>query len=261
MEFFIRKNATLPYLEVDIIKDGRFDYNFKMTSLSSSTVTFSMKNVDNDIYKVANGVCVYSVENNSIYYQFTKKNTSIIGRYEGEFKINNSQGSNILPLRDKLFVNVIDSFVDPDFCCAAGKIPPNIGPTPPPTPTPTVTPTPTPTPTTGPSSPGIWYGKFNATTITSGQVVSNLTFETRTPVVDTYINVNQGVGYTYILIPTTQTPPSGFVQSTNGCDGVIVPMNNIGNVVINDNNGFPVTYDIYRTFFAPIGELNIWMCS
>ena len=121
MEFFIRKNATLPILQVDVIKDGKLDYNFKLETLSSSTVTFSMVDVDTNFYKVANALCTYESETNSVYYQFTKRNTKNIGRYEGEFKVTNSQGSVILPLRDRLYVNVIDSFVDPDFCCVGGN--------------------------------------------------------------------------------------------------------------------------------------------
>jgi hypothetical protein len=116
MEFFIRKKATLPILEVDIIKDGRLDYNHKL-NLSAGTITFSMRDVDTGFYKVTNGTCYYSTENESVYYQFTKRNTSTIGRYEGEFNITTSQGLVILPLRDRLYINVIDSFVDPEFCC------------------------------------------------------------------------------------------------------------------------------------------------
>jgi hypothetical protein len=31
MEFFIRKNATLPVLEINLFKDGRLDYNYQNT--------------------------------------------------------------------------------------------------------------------------------------------------------------------------------------------------------------------------------------
>ena len=117
MEFFIRKNSTLPVLEIDVIKDGTLDYNYNKTQFSSSTIEFSMKNVDTDIYKITNGVCVFSTTDYTVSYQFTKRNTSTVGRYVGEFKIVDSQGIVILPLRDKIFINVIDSFVDGDFCC------------------------------------------------------------------------------------------------------------------------------------------------
>jgi hypothetical protein len=117
MEFFIRKNATLPILSVNVLKDGRLGYHHKL-NLSSDTVTFSMKDVDNGTYKVLNGTCYYSNDNQSVYYQFTKRNTSNLGRYEGEFNITTSQGLIILPLINKIYINIIDSFVDSEFCCS-----------------------------------------------------------------------------------------------------------------------------------------------
>jgi hypothetical protein len=257
MEFFIRKNATLPILQVDVIKDGKLDYNFKLETLSASTVTFSMVDVDTNFYKVANALCTYESETNSVYYQFTKRNTKNIGRYEGEFKVTNSQGSVILPLRDRLYVNVIDSFVDPDFCCVGGVIPSFT-----PVPTPTPTPTPSPTPTISPASPGVYFGKFTGITITSGEVISNMSFDFRNPVVNTYVTVpiSSPNSYAFIIIPQNVTQPSSFAQSSSGCDGSI-PINVVGTVVINDAYNYPVIYNIYRSTFPFAGEINIWMCN
>jgi hypothetical protein len=116
MEFNIKKKATLPFIEVDLIKDGRTDYNYTKTSLVSSTIYFYMKNIETDKYKVLKGISVFDEVNYKIYYQFTKKNTSEEGRYIGEFRIYNDQGLVELPLREKLFINILPSFVDPDFC-------------------------------------------------------------------------------------------------------------------------------------------------
>lgn len=117
MEFNIKQKATLPYLEVNLIKDGRTDFNYVKTNLSASTIYFYMKDIETGTYKVAKGLCNYSNEDNSIYYQFTKRNTLNIGRFEGEFKIFTSQGEITLPLRDKIFINVLSSFSNSDFCC------------------------------------------------------------------------------------------------------------------------------------------------
>ena len=117
MEFNIRKGATLPYIEVNLIKDGRTDYNYTATNLSGDTIYFYMKNVDTGVYKIAKNIAAYDPINNKIYYQFTKKNTSEVGRYEGEFKIYNEQGLIELPIYDKIFINVLPSFNDSDFCC------------------------------------------------------------------------------------------------------------------------------------------------
>jgi len=149
MEFFIRKNATLPIIEVDIIKDGKLDYNYQKTQLSASTIYFSMKDVETGFYRITNGLCTFDTETYSVYYQFTKKNTRATGRFEGEFKITTSQGTVVLPLRDSLYVTILDSIVNSDFCCSpTGNI---VTPTLSPVPTPTPTPTPSPTPTAGPT--------------------------------------------------------------------------------------------------------------
>jgi hypothetical protein len=117
MEFYIRKKATLPILEINLNKDGKLDYNYNKTSLTGATITISMKDVETGIYKITNGVCTYDSTNYTIDYQFTKRNTTYVGRYEVEFKVTNQQGTIILPLRDKIFVTVLDSIVESDFCC------------------------------------------------------------------------------------------------------------------------------------------------
>lgn len=260
MEYFIRKNSTLPILEVNLVKDGRNDFNYINTNLSGNTIYFSMKDYETGIYKVANGICTYSETNNSIYYQFTKKNTKTIGRFEGEFDVYTEQGLIKLPLPDKIYINILDSFSNSEFCCGPNK---NSGtipiPTLPPSPTPTPTPSPTPSPTPLPSD-GIYYGKNVSPTI-SPAVVATLTFDNRTSVVNTYVNIPQGNGYGYILIPTGYTQPSNFVISTNGCDGLTLPTDNIGQIVVNDINNTPITYNVYRTFYNINGQISAWMCG
>jgi hypothetical protein len=83
-----------------------------------------MKDVDTGVYKIVKGLCTYSNEDYTIYYQFTKKNTSDIGRFEIEFKISNDQGVITLPLKDKLYVNILSSFSNSDFCCGPNIVTP-----------------------------------------------------------------------------------------------------------------------------------------
>jgi hypothetical protein len=117
MEFNIRKGSTLPFIDVEYIKDGNKDYNYTSTNLSGATIYFYMKTVDTGVYKIAKSISTFDPTNNTIYYQFTKKNTSDVGRYEGEFKIQTQQGIVVLPIYDKIFINVLPSFSDSDFCC------------------------------------------------------------------------------------------------------------------------------------------------
>ncbi len=257
MEFNIRKKATLPYLEVNLIKSGRIDFNFINTDLSTSTIYLYMKNVETGFYKIAKGTCTYDNTENTIYYQFTKKNTSDIGRFEIELKISNDDGEVLLPLNEKIFVNILESFSNSDFCCGPNVITPVITTTPI---TPTPTPVPTPTPTPGPANPNIYYGKFTGSTITSGDV-STLNIRYTNTAVGSYVDFVVGSGWGYILIPTTFTQPSNFVNSVGGCDGIVIPTNNIGTIVINDINGFPVTYIIYRTFNSFVGQVYSYMCT
>lgn len=242
MEFNIKKKSTLPIIEVDMLKSGRLDYRYNNTDLSTATIYFYMKDIENGVYKIAKANAVFSSENNTIYYQFSKKNTGTPGRYEGEFKIETDQGIIDLPLRDKIFINVLESFSNTDFCCSTGQ---NINPTPiPPT----------------PAAPGIYYGKVNKETINSGDITS-LTFLTTSSGNGFYVEVPAGLGYSYILVPTTISQPTGFRDSTGGCFGFNVPTNNIGTINLADTNGFLVTYNIYRSYFSFNGLVNTWLCS
>lgn len=240
MEFFIRKKSTLPILEVDLVKDGRLDFNYVNTNLNGYTIYFSMKNIDTQVYKVLKGVCVLDQETNSIYYQFTKKNTVNNGRFICEFSFSGDQGTVILPLRDNLYVNVLESFSNSDFCCVGGQ-------------------TPAPTPIPQPENPKLYFGKYASPTITLSGITS-LSSIYRNAAVNSYVDIVVGNGYSYILIPVGFAQPTEFRESTNGCYGSIIPMNNIGQIVINDINGYPTTYNIYRSFFSFYGQINSWMC-
>jgi hypothetical protein len=136
--------------------------------------------------------------------------------------------------------------------------------TPTPTPTkpcgPTPTPTPTPTSTPQPILPGIYFGKFNGEVITSGDV-SSLTFITTNNPTDDYVYITTGTGYSYILIPISLPQPTGFRDSNVGCTGFNIPTNNIGQIIILNGGGFPITYNIYRSFFPFFGDVDCWLCS
>ena len=159
-----------------------------------------------------------------------------------------------------LIVKIIDANGCETF--ESYSCPPTPTPTPTVTPTQTVTPTPTitPTPSPLPSLPGIYYGKFNNTTITSADTGS-LTFVTTNDITNTYVTFPTGNGYGYVLIPITLPQPSDFKDSNTVCTGNDVPTNNIGTVVVLDANGFAITYNVYRTFYSFNGQLLCWLCS
>jgi hypothetical protein len=120
MEFFIKKNATLPLLKMQVVKDGRSDYSHFMDMIEVSSLFFSMVNIETGIEKIltkpAGFVEKVFVNPDAdpeyyIYYQFTNFDTNMVGRYEGQFMLKNNDGVLILPIREKLFINVSESYI------------------------------------------------------------------------------------------------------------------------------------------------------
>jgi len=126
MEFFIRKNSTLPIIKVQIVKDGRLGFREFDNLTKDSTITFSMWNEETNVYYIMNKPASVMVKPSTVgsneveyfvYYQLSSHETRDIGGYIGEFKVTNSQGEIILPRRKKLFINITDSFSRADLCC------------------------------------------------------------------------------------------------------------------------------------------------
>jgi hypothetical protein len=120
MEFFIKKGATLPLLKLSVTKDGRSDYNNMMDLIEESSIFFSMVDVETGIPRIstrpAGFVNKILLDTNAepeyyVYYQFSNFDTRKVGRYEGQFLFVNDQGTLILPIRDKLFINIQESFI------------------------------------------------------------------------------------------------------------------------------------------------------
>ncbi len=125
MEFFIKKNATLPLLKMQVVKDGRAGYIQFMESLELSTIYFTMVDADTGIPKIVSAPCEIvnlilpegAAQEYYIYFRFTSMDTNTPGRYKGQFLIKNDEGNLILPLREELFINIQDSFISETACC------------------------------------------------------------------------------------------------------------------------------------------------
>jgi hypothetical protein len=130
MVFTIRKNATLPILKMKVYNDGRNDYNKLQELLPLSTISFAMKDNNTGIYKVANRPGTLFLKDPStsdgakeyyIGYQFTSEDTDTPGVYTGLFKINifntdnTIYGELVAPIREELYIHVIDNFVKSDI--------------------------------------------------------------------------------------------------------------------------------------------------
>jgi hypothetical protein len=169
MEFTIAQNSTLPLLKLQVVKDGIENYDSMMEFIERSSIFFSMVDTTNGIFKVytkaAGFVEKLGMDPNStpeyyVHYRFTPQDTNKVGRYEGQFLFINETGTLILPIREPLFINIVESYIASDLthndcyvlqynCC--------VTPFPTPTPSPTndfrvsMTPTQTPTPTLTPT--------------------------------------------------------------------------------------------------------------
>ena len=54
MEFFIRKNSTDPILKMQLVQDGRNDFNDFHEKLANSAISFSMKDTSNGVFMLLN---------------------------------------------------------------------------------------------------------------------------------------------------------------------------------------------------------------
>lgn len=125
MEWFIKRNSTLPVLKMQVVKDGRSDYMRFMESLEVSTIFFTMIDVNTGIPKIVSAPCdIVSITlpegadtEYYIYFKFTKRDTDTPGRYQGQFLIKNIDGDLIVPIREELYINVQDSFISETACC------------------------------------------------------------------------------------------------------------------------------------------------
>jgi len=126
MDFYIKKNATLPLLKMQVVKDGRSEYQQFMDSLETATITFTMINSETGIPKIVAKPCYITILTNLdvnalpeyyVYYRFTEKDTNQVGTYSGQFLIHNDTGDLILPIREELNIYIQQSFVVKSPCC------------------------------------------------------------------------------------------------------------------------------------------------
>jgi hypothetical protein len=125
--FFIKKDSTLPIIKMKVINDGRFDYKKIFDRLENAAVTFSMVD-EKGIPRVYNqqGLLIpvdkiSCPEDEEFYigYQFKAKDTKKVGCYKAEFKLDflDDGASLITPIREDLYVNVVDSITQTEIVC------------------------------------------------------------------------------------------------------------------------------------------------
>jgi len=119
MEFSINKNSTLPVLKLELIQDGRNDFQKFHDKVQNANIFFSMTDVITGVKRIAKKETgIQQVEPASdcvgdefyLVYQFTERDTAVAGRYVGQFEIEFLDGSGtlIVPIREELFINILE---------------------------------------------------------------------------------------------------------------------------------------------------------
>jgi hypothetical protein len=121
MEFFINQNSNLPPLKMELVNDGRNDFRKFFEKIQNATIKFSMYDVKNNVKIIANSPAEIELKCEScdiggdepeyyITYKWRDRDTKKVGKFNGEFIIEFLDGSGTLiaPIRDKLFINVLE---------------------------------------------------------------------------------------------------------------------------------------------------------
>ena len=121
MEFYINKNSTLPKLKLELINDGRNDFQNFHEKVQNAVIYFTMTDIITGVKRIAKKVagieevvpenCVG--EEFYLVYQFTTRDSSVAGRYTAQFEIDflDGTGTLIVPIREELFVNILDGSI------------------------------------------------------------------------------------------------------------------------------------------------------
>lgn len=126
-EFYINSGSILPVLRMELINDGRYDFNksdIMGKALQDAKVTFSMKNTDTEILKISNAKCNVVLADNTgceekyvIEYKWKERDTKEKGIYQGWFtidfngnitenEIDYPEGRLIVPISEDLIIYV-----------------------------------------------------------------------------------------------------------------------------------------------------------
>lgn len=116
-EFYINKDATLPLLKMELINNGRYDYNTFHELIQNSNISFTMINSDTGVSKISNNSDNVFLslkegcgEEYYICYKWDSRDTKIKGKYNGKFTITFGYefggGKLIVPIQEELIINI-----------------------------------------------------------------------------------------------------------------------------------------------------------
>lgn len=122
-EFYINKNATLPILQLELIKDGRNEYRKFHEHIQNADIYFTMTDINDGLVKIAHKKGTIFPKDGCydeyyIGYVWDDKDTNREGVYKGEFEITfyddlegEIPGTLIVPIREELIINIKHNLV------------------------------------------------------------------------------------------------------------------------------------------------------
>jgi hypothetical protein len=115
-EFYINKNSTLPLLKMELINNGKYDFDKFYEFIQRAVITFTMINSETESIKIANNPAIIlpketdCSEEYFIAYQWKPRDTKTKGKYYGSFTIilddSDGGGNLIVPIEEKLIINI-----------------------------------------------------------------------------------------------------------------------------------------------------------
>jgi hypothetical protein len=122
--FFINQYSTLPLLKMELIQDGRHDFNKFHDIVQDCKITFTMINKQNNIIKIANAPAYIQLKEHCncneeylICYDWKERDVKEKGVYDAYFTLNFNgnitselttfpQGKLILPIEEPLQITI-----------------------------------------------------------------------------------------------------------------------------------------------------------
>jgi hypothetical protein len=105
-------------LKLELIQDGRNDFQKFHEKVQNASIYFTMTDVITGVKRIAKKPTgIEQVEpvncvGDEFYltYQFTERDSSVSGRYVGQFEIDflDGTGTLIVPIREELFINILE---------------------------------------------------------------------------------------------------------------------------------------------------------
>jgi hypothetical protein len=120
--FFIKKDSSYPELKYPLIQQVLEKYDITEDMLDNVAITFSMIDTETGRYRIANVAASLVISENraenpdeekyTLVYKFRLKDTKIIGRYQGEFKLDflSNDGCDLkITIPNNNYINIIIS--------------------------------------------------------------------------------------------------------------------------------------------------------